>query len=100
MLGLACVCIFLCFYGLDIPVGFSPLLYLGRISYGLYVFHGPCQAFVKWLEGKCGHPLSLAPFLLFSLALTIISAMLSHRYIEQPFLRLKDRYAVVKTREV
>ena len=60
--------------------------YLGKISYGLYLFHAAVIRFVP------------SPFL--ALPLTIAIAALSYRYLEAPFLRLKSRFAHVATRAV
>lgn len=59
--------------------GSRVLSYLGRISFGLYVFHVAV--------------LRIAPNAFFGLPLTIVSAALSYRYLESPFLRLKERFA-------
>jgi len=53
--------------------------YFGKISYGLYVFHAAA--------------IRLVPSPVFALPLTIAIAALSYRYLESPFLRLKDRFA-------
>ncbi|MBZ5633611.1 MAG: acyltransferase [Acidobacteriia bacterium] len=53
--------------------------YLGKISYGLYVFH---VAVIR-----------ITPSPILALPLTIGIAALSYRYLESPFLRLKDRFA-------
>lgn len=76
-----------------------PMAYLGKISYGLYVYHFPIQWF---MTAPFGIPVS-APFSLWtfsaSLALTILAAGLSYRFIEKPLIDLKDRYfPVPKTR--
>jgi len=52
--------------------------YLGKISYGLYVFHAAAIRIVA------------SPIL--ALPLTIAIAALSYRYLESPFLRLKHRF--------
>ena len=52
--------------------------YLGKISYGLYVFH------VAALE--ITGPIAALP-------LTITLAALSYRYLESPFLRMKERFS-------
>ena len=52
--------------------------YLGKISYGLYVFHAAV--------------LRTVPSPVLALPLTIAIAALSYRYLESPFLRLKDRF--------
>jgi peptidoglycan/LPS O-acetylase OafA/YrhL len=73
-----------------------PFVYLGRISYGLYVFHVAALELVKYVAlrsvGRC------PPWERFSVALpiTIILAWLSYRWLETPFLRFKDRLSIVK----
>lgn len=60
----------------------NPLLsYLGKISFGLYVFHAAV--------------LRVVPNALIALPLTIAAATLSYRFLESPFLRLKERFARV-----
>jgi peptidoglycan/LPS O-acetylase OafA/YrhL len=76
-------------------------IYLGRISYGLYVFH----AFSLMLADRLLKPLSfqhahlLLKFII-SLSLTIALASLSYRYFETPFLRLKERFARIASRPI
>jgi peptidoglycan/LPS O-acetylase OafA/YrhL len=53
--------------------------YLGKISYGLYVFHAAA--------------IRLVPSPLAALSLTIAISAVSYRYLESPFLRLKKRFA-------
>ena len=53
--------------------------YSGKISYGLYVFHA---AMIR-----------IVPSPILALPLSIAIAALSYRYLESPFLRLKDRFA-------
>jgi peptidoglycan/LPS O-acetylase OafA/YrhL len=75
------------------------LCYLGKISYGLYVYHEFCL----YLVGKAhfGHAITeLAEYGLLALSLTLVMAVLSYRFIETPFLRLKDHFAVVHSRPV
>jgi peptidoglycan/LPS O-acetylase OafA/YrhL len=77
------------------------LRYLGKISYGLYVFHILALYLVENAIG--GYAKNFHKFLVFwwgGLALTIVMAALSYRFIESPFLRLKERYALVKSRPV
>ena len=73
--------------------------FLGKISYGLYVFHWPIHLFLfPVFEGillnNLGLPLYLVPKL--SSAITIIIAIivssLSYKYFENYFLNLKKRY--------
>lgn len=74
--------------------------YLGRISFGIYVYHSFVIALLL-LVFKNLIPTEGLVFngILYSLAtcLTILIAGLSHRYYESPFLRLKTRYMVIQS---
>jgi peptidoglycan/LPS O-acetylase OafA/YrhL len=77
------------------------LRYLGKISYGLYVFHLLCLYISAHLLG--GYPRSFRQFAVFwrlGLAMTIVFAALSYKFLESPFLRLKERFAYVSSRPV
>lgn len=75
----------------------SSLVYLGRISYGLYVFHVFAlvimsqQLFVPVI----GLQLGFTSRLIISFFLTVALAAISYRFLEQPFLRLKRRFTYV-----
>ncbi|APR85523.1 acyltransferase 3 [Minicystis rosea] len=62
-------------------------VYVGKISYGAYVFH---LFFVRLVSQRITHH-AAAPLLM--LALTIATAAISYRWLESPFLKLKDRFA-------
>lgn len=66
--------------------------YLGKISYGLYVYH-PISL---WIAGAL---LESGGFV-FALCLDIMFASLSYAYLEAPFLRLKEAFEKVKSRSV
>lgn len=79
-------------------VAFRPLAFLGRISYGFYMYHPAamflCFAAVRHACGGRGVVAELlAYFSIFTL--TLVVSMLSYRYLELPFLRWKERFAVV-----
>ncbi len=91
---------FLC--ALGTPARFIPrwLAYLGKISYGLYVFHSYIYSVVFHKLGpvlnRRWSPLTCDIFeTLLVLGLTIGTAALSFRYFEQPFLALKKRFTFV-----
>lgn len=66
-------------------------LYLGGLSYGLYVLHKP----IPFLLAKVGVPVeALAPLPAFVLytALSVVAAALSWRLFEGPINRLKERF--------
>jgi peptidoglycan/LPS O-acetylase OafA/YrhL len=67
----------------------SWIVYLGRISYGLYVFHLFALALVMQLAVSVGYELRV----LFSFMLTVALAAVSYKLLEQPFLRLKKRFS-------
>jgi peptidoglycan/LPS O-acetylase OafA/YrhL len=81
--------------GFEGPVGgfltAKPVVYLGTISYGLYLFHG----FMPYVLGRyvssfIGMPVGTRFVLL--TAATFAAAAVSWHVFESPFLRLKDRW--------
>ena len=65
----------------------APLVGVGRISYGWYLFHMPVIEWFPWDGLGWRHPLNT----LLVAILSLVPALLSYYWIEQPFLRLKDR---------
>lgn len=68
--------------------------YVGRISYGIYLFHDFIFGVAQRVFVRLGHtPLTPGPeaFLLLS-TITIAAAALSWQLIEMPFNRMKDRF--------
>jgi peptidoglycan/LPS O-acetylase OafA/YrhL len=76
-------------------LSWRPLAYLGTISYGMYLYHMAClvgvRAFAAW---SLQHGIKIKFYFLVPLfILVVISvASLSYRFVERPFLRLKDRF--------
>ncbi len=82
---------------LNAPVHFPACLtYLGRISFGLYVFH---TFFLMGLSHAFTDFSFLHPVLAFSinLALTVACAAASYRFFERPVLRLKRHFEIIRT---
>jgi peptidoglycan/LPS O-acetylase OafA/YrhL len=91
LIAIGCTAIFLSLYGIQrVP---SLLVRLGRISFGLYVYH---LLSIKLVQLAVP---ALPPVAQYGLALTltVVLAALSYRLIEMPFLRLKQRRAVIRT---
>lgn len=74
---------------------FPPLPYLGRISYGLYVYHFPVIWLVRQGISEFDLPAGWqSAFVFFASAiLTFLLAFLSYHLLEAPLLKLKDRFA-------
>lgn len=85
----------------------APLIYLGRISYGMYLIH----IFFFWLvydkykpwlthmtdaAGIGGWRDTIGALIAF--AATVLFATVLYRTVEAPFLRLKKRFAIVQSR--
>lgn len=72
----------------------KPLQYVGKISYGVYLYHKLVPFFTRYTAGKAGIHLpdnKIFQFVMFTvIALTVAS--LSWKFIEQPLLRVKERF--------
>lgn len=75
------------------------LNYLGKISYGLYCFHGLVIAVLINLLRASGFPyppespwVALLAFPLLSLGLTVLLSHWSYRWFEHPILQMKERF--------
>ncbi len=70
----------------------ASLIYLGRISYGLYVYHIFSISVADHMRlGGLGAGAA-------ALAITVLLAAVSYRWLEQPFLRYKMRFTHVLSR--
>lgn len=75
------------------------LRYLGKISYGLYVYHYGTIAMVSALSRKydLNYPTRSPQVFFLSLAGTILIASLSFYLLEKPIINLKDRFFRVRS---
>jgi peptidoglycan/LPS O-acetylase OafA/YrhL len=88
VLGLAAAPIRPLEYVLSLP----PLVLLGRISYGAYLWQGPViMLLIAYLH--------LSPWLLLAagLPLTVLLSLASYRFVERPFLRMKNGWRPNRT---
>ncbi len=86
----------------------APIVYLGRISYGLYLFHELIYFLIfqpgkAWLA-RLSHALHLASWrnsigTTLAFCLTVLVAHTSYQLYEKPFLRLKRRFTIVPSRD-
>ena len=76
---------------------------MGKYTYGMYLYHAIFIILVKILFDKFGinyhtNLIVILGMAIVSLSLTIITSILSYNYFEKPFLKLKSKFASVKTR--
>ncbi len=104
-IAVCCACVLGAVYH-DEPIRMPTFpVYLGRISYGLYVFHMLAIITVeKMLPSNASDGIAklLNAFILVGAtsALTLGMAALSYRYLEQWFLKLKSRFTVIRSAPV
>jgi peptidoglycan/LPS O-acetylase OafA/YrhL len=107
---LGAVFILLGFLGIRPELIPRPVIYLGLISYGLYVFHDFAVTLVR--RASIGHRLSMHisyyPLraavsggldLILAFGVVVGLASLSYRYFESIFLRMKRRHSVIQSGE-
>jgi peptidoglycan/LPS O-acetylase OafA/YrhL len=82
------------------------LVYLGKISYGLYVYH-ILAMFLAWrlipswkLLPSHNHFSHVFLRELLGLAITVLLASISYTVLEKPFLKLKTRFELVRSRPI
>jgi peptidoglycan/LPS O-acetylase OafA/YrhL len=76
------------------PLTWVPLIFLGNISYSLYLWHWPILTFAKNALGSLS-PLSLGIVSAASIAL----ACISYLFVEQPLLRLPNPEVLAQDRD-
>ncbi len=85
-----------CYYSFNGVIGqilnISKLKYLGKISYGLYLYHKPVPYLVKLFISKTHIQISNYILFILSILITIIIAHLSYNLLEKRFLKLKDKF--------
>jgi peptidoglycan/LPS O-acetylase OafA/YrhL len=65
----------------------GPVRYIGKISYGLYLYHLPI--FIVGGITRAGSPLT---HVVVAIAFSVLLATLSYEFVEKPILRLKSRF--------
>lgn len=73
----------------------KPLVFLGKLSYGLYVFHILGIDLSKFLIGSTGLRF-LEPIL--ALGITIFISWISYQFFEVRFLKLKNKFTKISSR--
>ena len=104
---LGTVLLFLSFLGAPSRCLPRPIVYLGKISYGLYLFHELCYFLIfhvwkGWLT-SLSQMLHMSAWrnglgTLIAFCMTVLIAHVSYRVYERPFLRLKKHFTFVPSR--
>ncbi len=100
-LDAGCICLCLAFLGATVPAMARPFIYLGKISFGMYIFHYTILSIVSAaVKGKLHlpYPVQLTATYLVTALLSVAVASVSYQYYETPFLRLKSRFTFVRSR--
>jgi peptidoglycan/LPS O-acetylase OafA/YrhL len=73
----------------------KPMAYMGVVSYGMYMLNTLVLDCLKPIFNRLGphHPLLWFPI---ALAGTVLVASLSYKFLETPFLRLKERFSQLR----
>jgi peptidoglycan/LPS O-acetylase OafA/YrhL len=70
-----------------------PIVFIGRVSYGVYIFHTLAISVAKRACDALGGEFAVTWFLIpLSLAISVGVAAASFRWFETPFLKIKDRF--------
>jgi peptidoglycan/LPS O-acetylase OafA/YrhL len=81
-----------------ISLEIQPFKYLGKISYGLYMYHPACIVIAIQLALLFNTTSSLIIYPL-SLGLVILIASLSYKYFESYFLKFKGKFSIITSGE-
>ena len=82
------------------------IVYLGKISYGLYVFHFSVFTLAvslisKWVEvQQLPYPRYTFLVMLIGFLITVIFSFASYNILEKPFLKLKERFGFISSRPI
>jgi peptidoglycan/LPS O-acetylase OafA/YrhL len=70
-------------------------VYLGRISYGLYVYHFGAFTLAVMITSsrQLTYPQDTLPVLSIAFVMTVLFSVISHQFIEKPALKLKGRFS-------
>jgi peptidoglycan/LPS O-acetylase OafA/YrhL len=104
--NLGCILFFFSFLGEARLGKLRPLVYLGKISFGLYVFHwAMLRVSIRALphllrRHQLAKTTTNALEVALAFVLTVLLASLSYRFFELPILRYKKRFEFIQTRAI
>jgi peptidoglycan/LPS O-acetylase OafA/YrhL len=81
-------------------------LFLGKISYGLYIFHVSAFSLAALLLSKIrtlpqlGYPQDTFLVLIIGFLITVLFSIASYNLLEKPFLKIKERFGVISSHPI
>src|SRR5262249_52571708 len=75
------------------PLRWAPLRYLGKLCFGLYLLHRPADTLATAVIARIGLDPEALIWIPIKMAVAVGLATLSWHLLEQPFLRLKERFS-------
>jgi len=76
-------------------------VFLGKRSYGLYVYHLLGNGVASYLTAHISIlPSNSIVLFIYSLSFTIIVSIISYKVVETPFLKLKKKFEVIISRPI
>ena len=77
------------------------IVFLGKRSYGLYVYHTLGNGVAAYITAHISIlPSNALASFIYSLSFTIIVSIISYRVVETPFLKLKKKFEVIISRPI
>jgi peptidoglycan/LPS O-acetylase OafA/YrhL len=73
---------------------YKPLVFLGKRSYGLYVYHTFASSVTS------GYSENVLLSFIIAMSFTVLLAVVSYKFIETPFLKWKKKFEIVKSRPI
>ncbi|MFY9309396.1 MAG: acyltransferase [Bacteroidia bacterium] len=73
---------------------YQPLVFLGKRSYGLYVYHTFATSVIS------GYSDNLYLSFIIAMSFTIVLSVVSYKFLETPFLKWKEKFVIVKSRPI
>lgn len=82
-----------------VSLDFRIFEFLGKISYGLYVYHFLVIFLTAKIVNQFNLPSDIKTGIVYAIIIstTIIISFLSYKYFEQPFLKFKNRFEIIKS---
>ena len=102
-IDLGCLVLFCAFYDASLSHRAGPFIYLGKISFGLYIYHYVIYALAAGAIETLTHSSRydhMGTIYVITAIGSIITAHLSYLCLERPVLRFKSRFAIVPSRPV